>query len=127
MKTNIRSILQSFDLCIFRVDILFKKFRSFVDRVVCQVDEHVVDILIRGGVELCCKPERRIHFKSEGTRSLGTIQPNSFPDYSKLSPCESLVIKIDPEWINAGNKNIHSEVELDSLYQQRVHDVLLHT
>ena len=127
MKTNIRSILQSFDLCIFRVDILFKKFRSFVDRVVCQVDEHVVDILIRGGVELCCKPERRIHFKSEGTRSLGTIQPNSFPDYSKLSPCESLVIKIDPEWINACNKNIHSEVELDSLYQQRVHDVLLHT
>ena len=58
-------------LCIFRVNILFKQFRSFVDWIVCQVDEHVVDISIRGGVKFCCKPE--------GTRSLGNIQPYSIP------------------------------------------------
>ena len=42
-------------------------------------------------------------------------------------PCESLVIKVDSQWINACHENVHSKVKLESVDQQRVHDVSLDT
>ena len=44
------------DLWIVRINILFKELGFFVDRVVCQVDEHVVDVSQRGGEWFCRKP-----------------------------------------------------------------------
>ena len=47
------------NLWIFGINILFKKFGSFVDWVVCQVNEHVVNVPIRGGVKFSCKPANK--------------------------------------------------------------------
>ena len=45
------------DLWIVRINILLKKLGLLVDRVVCQVDEHVVDVSQRRGEGFCSKPE----------------------------------------------------------------------
>ena len=44
------------DLWIVRINILFKKLGLLVNQVVCQVDEHVVDVFQRRGEWFCRKP-----------------------------------------------------------------------
>ena len=42
-------------------------------------------------------------------------------------PDKPLLVQVDLQWVHAGDENVEPEVELASVDQQRVGDVLLHT
>ena len=61
------------------------------------MDEHVVNVRPRGGVR----------FRSKPAGELVELQ-------LQYVPRESLIVKVDPQWINARHKNINSKIKLGS-------------
>ena len=89
--------------------VLFKVLWIFVDRVVCQVNEIIPNMFWVCCIQLCSKPVKKIYLRFR----------------KRNVPRQAFFVDIDPQWVDACNKNINSQVKLATLNEQGLLQVSL--
>ena len=79
-----------------RILILNKLFTLLIDCIICQVDVLVIQIVFINCERFCCKAN------------------------------ETIVVQVKLDGVDAGQENVESEIELESVDEEGVGDVLLH-